>query len=449
MVRDEDLALLVDLYELAMTQAYWAEGMNGTAVFSLFFRKLPPHRNFILACGQQHVARVIASLRFLPEHLNRLEPLQMFQPDFLDWLGHYQFSGSLHALAEGTPVFPQEPLLEIEAPILEAQLLESLVMNYVHLESVLASKAVRVTLAAGSRPVIDFGMRRMHGVDAAWRGARAYRLAGIAGTSNVLAGLDFGLPVRGTMAHSFVQACSSELEAFKAYAHLYPETTLLVDTYDTRHAVRSIIDWLRHEPDTRVGAIRLDSGDLAAEARMCRQMLDEAGFSAIRIVASSSLDEYKIRAMVEAGAPIDSFGVGTAIGAASDSPSLDLAYKLTEYAGQPRMKNSPGKQSYPGRKQIYRRTGPDGSDIGDSINARDEPGEGQPLLVATMRDGKTLEKAIKPLDDAVAASREAVQRLPAVLHELDPPAQDYPVQISDRLKQLQADTLAKLTGDHP
>ncbi|HEY9118754.1 MAG TPA: nicotinate phosphoribosyltransferase, partial [Marinobacter sp.] len=227
-------------------------------------------------------------------------------------------------------------------------LLESLVMNYVHLESLLASKAVRLTFAAKGRPVIDFGMRRTHGLDAAHRAVRAYRLAGLTGTSNVLAGLDFNMPVYGTMAHSFVQACAGELDAFRVYADLYPGTTLLVDTYDTRSAVKRIINWLKDDPEVSIGGIRLDSGDLAAEALDCRKMLDEAGLTDIKIMASGGLDEYRIAELHSSGAPIDGFGVGTAIGVSNDAPALELAFKLTEYASLPRMKNSPGKQSFPG-----------------------------------------------------------------------------------------------------
>ena len=275
-------------------------------------------------------------MRFTGDHIERLRQLNRFEPEFLDWLSGFRFSGSIRAVEEGTPLFPQEPILEVTAPIAEAQLLESLIMNYVHLESVLASKAVRLTFAADGSPVVDFGMRRMHGLDSAHRGVRAYRLAGLSGTSNVVAGLDFGLDVSGTMAHSFVQAYPDEMEAFKVYARLYPGTTLLVDTYDTRRAVRRIVDWLSQEPDVQIGGIRLDSGGLEQEARDCRKILDDAGFRDIKIMASGGLDEYRIAALRQAGAPIDGFGVGTAIGAANDAPAIELAYKLTEYAGSPR-----------------------------------------------------------------------------------------------------------------
>lgn len=445
-VKENDLSLLVDLYELAMVQAYWSEGMDDTAVFSLFFRELPAHRNFILACGQQSVVRIIESLHFTDEHIQRLESLNRFQPEFLGWLRNFRFSGSVHAVAEGTPLFPQEPLLEIEGPMPEVQLLESLVMNYVHLESVLASKAARVCFAAGDKPVVDFGMRRTHGVDAAHRGVRAYRLAGLAGTSNVLAGLDFNMPVSGTMAHSFVQACDSEMAAFRTYARLYPGTTLLVDTYDTLKAVGDIIQWLKQEPDVEIGGIRLDSGDLASEAAECRRMLDDAGFKDIKIMASGGLDEYRIAELVGSGAPIDGFGVGTAIGSAKDGAALELAFKLTEYADLPRMKNSPGKQSFPGRKQIYRQLGVDGHIRQDIVAGRDEVYDGEPLLKPVMKQGREVEGAIPSLDEQVKEAARRRDTLPEPFRSLEPVGENQDlVVISDFLRALQRDTLNKLT----
>lgn len=443
LVRESDLPLMVDLYELAMAQAYWTEGMNGTAVFSLFFRDLPENRNFVLACGQRSVVSVIESLCFTDDHIERLASLNRFQPGFLDWLRGFRFSGSVHAVAEGTPLFPQEPLLEIEGPIAEVQLLESLVMNYVHLESLLASKAVRLTFAAKGRPVIDFGMRRTHGLDAAHRAVRAYRLAGLTGTSNVLAGLDFNMPVYGTMAHSFVQACAGELDAFRVYADLYPGTTLLVDTYDTRSAVKRIINWLKDDPNVSIGGIRLDSGDLATEATDCRKMLDEAGLTDIKIMASGGLDEYRIAELLSAGAPIDGFGVGTAIGVSNDEPALELAFKLTEYASLPRMKNSPGKQSFPGPKQIYRRLGPDGCIVQDVVSGRDEVYDGTPLLKPVMKQGRMLEGAMESLDDQVVSASEAIDTLPARIRSLAP-ISEVPVVISDFLRALQRDTLERV-----
>jgi len=438
LVQTRDLSLLVDLYELSMAQAYWAREMRGRASFSLFFRELPPGRSFMLACGQQYLAETLASLRFEREDLRRLEQLELFQPAFLRWLGEFRFSGDLKALPEGTPVFPNEPLLEIEAPIAEAQLLESLVMNTVHLETVLASQAARMVLAARGRPLVDFGMRRMQGLDAAHRGVRAYRIAGLAGTSNVRAGQDFGLPVRGTMAHSFIQACPSQLEAFKTYARLYPGTTLLVDTYDTREAVLQIIDWLKSDPEAHISAIRLDSGDLLEESRYCREALNEAGLERIRILASGGLDEYRIHDLLDRGAPIDGFGVGTALGTGGEAPNLDLAYKLTQYQGRPCMKRSPGKAFYPAPKQIYRQTDAQGYYAGDRVTHKDERAPGQPLLRPTLSQGELIPGAIAPLEKTVEHTREAMGRLPEPLKQLEPAGQPYPVHFSERLRQTRA-----------
>lgn len=443
-LQEQDLPLLVDLYELAMAQAYWHSGMDGEAVFSLFFRKLPEHRNFVLACGQQQVARVIESLRFTDDHIHRLAALERFSDGFLEWLRDFRFTGSVRAVPEGTPLFPQEPLLEVRAPVAQAQILESLIMNYVHLESTLASKAVRHVLAADGRPVVDFGMRRMHGLDSAWRGVRAYRIAGLAGTSNILAGGDFGLPVKGTMAHSFVQACEDEMAAFRLYAELYPGTTLLVDTYDTRGAVRNIIRWLRENPGVEIGGIRLDSGDLAAEAGDCRRLLDASGLSHTRIMASGGLDEYRIDELVRSGAPVDGFGVGTAIGVANDSPAIELAYKLTAYQGEPRMKKSTGKRSWPCPKQVFRRVDAQGRLAGDLIAEERETADGEPLLQPVMADGRVLDGAIGALEAQVDYAREAVAALPEAQRSLQPAWEDYPVAFSESLKARQAQTLERI-----
>ncbi|WP_166263562.1 nicotinate phosphoribosyltransferase [Marinobacter caseinilyticus] len=441
----QEPALMVDLYELAMAQAYWKTDMNEQATFSLFFRNLPDHRNIILACGQQTLCQLITELRFTREQIRTLERLGMFEQKFLDWLANFRFSGDIWTLPEGTPVFPQEPLLEMQAPVAEAQILESLAMNYVHLETVIASKALRLVLVADGKPIVDFGMRRMHGLDAAYRGTRAYRIAGIAGTSNVQAGVDFEMPVRGTMAHSFIQAHDNEMDAFKAYASLYPETVLLVDTYDTIAAVKKIIAWLKASPNISIGAIRLDSGDMAELARACRKLFDAAGYTKIRILASSGLDEYSIQKLVRDNVPIDGFGVGTAIGSAKDSPSLELAYKLTEYAGKPRMKNSPGKQSWPAPKQVFRQSGSDGRYTGDMLAGRNERQEGEPLLIPTLRNGELVDSAIRPLADICAYSRDAVARMPHELRAIDSDV-EYPVTISDELKTIQKQTLEAIVA---
>lgn len=438
-VEDSELALLTDLYQLTMLQAYWKEAMTERATFSLFFRKMPSARRFMLACGQQHAAALICRVRFTPAVLKRLAATKRFDRDFLDWLAEWRFSGDVWTLPEGTPVFPNEPLLEVDAPIAEAQLIESLVMNLVQLETVLASKAVRLVMAARGRPVIDFGMRRMHGVDAAVRGVRAYRTAGLAGTSNVLGGLRHDLSLSGTMAHSYILAHDSETEAFRAFARHFPGTTLLVDTHDTLAGVRQVIDLLREEPDLRVDAIRLDSGDLGELARRSRTLLDEAGHERIGIVASSGLDEHKIATLLEEGAPIDAFGVGTQMGASADSPVVDLSYKLVEYAGIPRVKHSTGKVNLPGRKQLFRRQDEHGSYIGDVIARRDETiADAEPLLVPLVRDGKVDAAHMADADRARERVPGVLALLPARLRRLEPRAddeEDYPVELSQALQR--------------
>tara|TARA_A100001391_G_scaffold189999_1_gene161976 strand:+ start:22326 stop:23666 length:1341 start_codon:yes stop_codon:yes gene_type:complete len=439
--RADELGLLTDLYELNMAQAYHLDQRRGEAVFSLFYRVLPGERNFVVACGQEHAARLISELRFPKEQVRRLAPLG-FRDDFLDWLANFRFSGEVRALPEGSLVFPQEPLLELRAPVAEGQLLESLLMNYVNLETLLASKAARVVLAAGDAPVLDFGMRRMHGLEAAWRSVRAYRVAGIQATSNVLGGLTFDLPLRGTMAHSYIQSFDDETEAFRRYARDYPGTTLLIDTYDALAATDKVIGLVRDE-GLDVGAVRIDSGDLAALARAVRDKLDGAGLSRVRVVVSGGLDEWKVAALVAAGAPIDGFGVGTEMGSVADAPSLDFAYKLTEYDGRPRLKASPGKPVYPGAKQVWRQYDGEGRLVGDEITAADEERHGEPLLRTVVADGVPVLPAPDP-DAARERLRRELASLPPALRGTARADAPYPVTFSDALEELRTRTLDSL-----
>ncbi|MCK2184536.1 nicotinate phosphoribosyltransferase [Halomonas getboli] len=435
-VDDDELVLLTDLYQLTMTQAYWKEGMAESATFSLYFRRLPPERRFMLACGQQYAAERVSRLRFTDRVLARLAEVDHLEPAFLDWLADWRFEGDIWTLPEGTPVFADEPLLEVDASIAQAQLLESLIMNLVQLETVLASKAVRVVMAARGRPVVDFGLRRMHGVDAAVRGVRAYRAAGLSGTSNVLGGLRHGLALNGTMAHSYVLAHDSEREAFRAFARHYPGTTLLVDTHDTLAGVEKLIALMREEAGLEVGAIRLDSGDPGELARDARALLDAAGHAEVKIVASSGLDEHAIEALLADGAPIDAFGVGTRMGVAADAPVIDLSYKLVEYAGEPTIKHSPGKINLPGRKQVFRRHDAHGGYIGDVIAGRDERVEhATPLLVPCVVNGQAAPDAMAAADTARERVARDLERLPAKLRRLAPLEGEggYPVTLSERL----------------
>lgn len=440
----DDLALFTDQYELTMMQAYYAAGMHADATFSLYFREMPTHRNFMLACGQVSAAGLISRLHFPKTSLDGLARLGTFRDDFLRWLEDFRFSGEVMALPEGTPVFPYEPLLEVTAPIAEAQLLETLLMNVVHLETVLASKAARVVRAARGRSVADFGMRRMHGLDAAVQGVRAYRIAGIGGTSNVLAGLHYDSPVLGTMAHSYVEAFDDEADAYKAFAEQYPGTTLLVDTYDTLQAVDKIVGLKRELGEQfDVGAIRLDSGDLGELARAARDKLDAAGLKDIRIVASGGLDEYKIDKLMRGSAPIDAFGVGTSLGTSADAPNLDLSYKLTWYAGKPRLKKAPGKPIYPGAKQVWRYRDARGQVRADEITLRDEKRDGaEALLAPIMTKGEAvMPDAMLDLEQATARARREIDNLPPALREFAPSEAGYDVDISDAVYQLRDEAL--------
>jgi len=430
-------ALLVDLYELTMMQAYHRWGMDGTATFDLFVRRLPRLRNFLLAAGAGTVLELLEGLRFTGDDLAYLESTGLFDRPFLDSLGAFRFTGDVDAVPEGTVVFPPEPILRITAPLPQAQLVETLVMNRIHVQTMLASKAARVVLAARGRRVVDFGLRRMHGADAGLAGARAYWIAGIAATSNVLAGKEFGIPVTGTMAHSFIQAHDDELEAMRRFAEVYPETVLLVDTYDTMEGIERVIALARElGPRCRLKGIRLDSGDLAGLAMAARERLDDAGLHDLRIFASGNLDEYRITELLADNAPIDAFGVGTRMGTSADAPSLDLAYKLAELDGRGRLKLTANKDTWPGRKQVWREFSADGTMAGDTIGVEGEGGiEGEPLLVPVMRGGRRLDAAREPLDAARERARAGIEALPATLRGLEPADPPYPVRVSRGLRE--------------
>ncbi|MGZ4576651.1 MAG: nicotinate phosphoribosyltransferase, partial [Mycobacterium sp.] len=370
MTTEYSSALFTDLYEVTMAQAYAAEHMSGTAVFETIFRKLPQGRSYVMAAGLSDVLDFLETFQFRPADIDYLRELRLFTEEFLCSLSEVRFTGDVWAVPEGTVVFPNEPIVQVIAPIIEAQLVETFVVNQIHLQSVIASKAARMVEAARGRRVVDFGARRAHGTDAALKVARAGYLAGLAGTSNLLAAREYGIPAVGTMAHSFVQAFDNEADAFNAFARLYPGTTLLVDTYDTLRGVDHVIELVRTR-DFDVAAVRLDSGDLGALSKATRAKLDAAGLDHVEIVASSGLDEYRIAALMNEGCPIDAFAVGTKLVVAQDAPALDMAYKLVEYEGTGRTKFSSGKVIYPGRKQVVRRLDR-GIFAGDTIGRFDE-----------------------------------------------------------------------------
>ena len=426
--------MFTDLYEVTMAQAYMAEHMSGTAVFETLFRKLPQGRSYVMAAGLSDVLDFLETFQFHPEDIDYLRELRLFTEEFLQSLSAVRFTGDVWAVPEGTVVFPNEPIVQVIAPILEAQLAETFVVNQIHLQSVIASKAARVVEVARGRMVVDFGARRAHGTDAALKVARASYLAGIAGTSNLLAAREYGIPAFGTMAHSFIQAFDNELDAFTAFARLYPGTTLLVDTYDTLRGVDHVIELAKHREHLDVAAIRLDSGDLSALSKAARAKLDAAGLSQIKIFASSGLDEYRIAALMDDGCPIDAFAVGTKLAVAQDAPALDMAYKLVEYEGTGRTKFSSGKVIYPGRKQVVRRLD-HGVFAGDTIGQPDEELDGEPLLVPVMKHGRRLPQYDPGLPASRSWARQQVDHLPPQLRSLEATGWSYPVDVSPRIAQ--------------
>ena len=441
MSRDENqnctggFALFTDFYELTMLQAYFEEGMTEEAVFSLFVRRLPSRRNFLLACGLDTILDYLESLRFCDDDLSYLASLGKFTDRFLAWLKDFRFTGDVWAVSEGTPLFANEPILEVRAPMPQAQIVETFVMNQIHVQTVLATKAHRVVTAANSKPVVDFGSRRMHGMDAALQGARAFFIGGVAATSNVLAGKRFGIPVAGTMAHSYIQAHQDEASAFRAFAKLYPGTILLVDTYDTLAGVRKVCELANTlGEEFKISAVRLDSGDLLALSKETRRLLDEAGLEKVEIFASGGLDENMIAALLSSGAPIDGFGVGTSMGVSKDAPDLDIAYKLCAYAGKGRLKLSADKTVLPGRKQVFRFAEND-RDVRDVIGRADEDLEGRPLLGPVMRGGRRLAGVCVDLASGRDRARQKVSRLPDRVRAISPARPPYPVEVSQTLSR--------------
>jgi nicotinate phosphoribosyltransferase len=433
----DSTALLTDLYQLNMLSSYLDHGLTGTAVFELFVRKLPAKRGFLMAAGLEQALEYLETLAFSPEDIALLRSLKAFPERLLDYLAALRFTGDVEALPEGTVFFPDEPILRIVAPLPQAQLVETRLINLVHFETIIASKAARQVLAAGHKPLIDFGLRRAHGAEAGMLAARASYIAGFAGTATLGAGLRFGIPVRGTMAHSFVQVHDDEVAAFEHFARSRPrDLVLLIDTYDTERAAERVVGLARRlAPDgITVSGVRIDSGDLGEHARQVRRILDAGGLRGIAIVASGGLDDEQLLALRDA--PIDSFGVGTSLTTSSDAPALDCAYKLQEYAGKPRRKRSEGKATWPGRKQVWRSYDATGEFAGDVVDLESESHSGERLLQRVMRGGRRVGPP-RPLDEIRICAKDQLARLPAALQRFNPIV--YPVAIGTALSKLAMD----------
>jgi nicotinate phosphoribosyltransferase len=439
-----EASLLTDQYELAMAASYHRRGMNETAVFELFARRLPPNREWLLACGLGPTLRLIGELRFGERELAYLGTLG-FASEFLEYLAGFRFAGDIDAIPEGTVCFANEPLVRVTALRIEAQLLETLLLNQINFQTMVATKAARVVLAAGGgepgagEAVIDFSPRRDHGIDAAMKVARSAAVAGCGGTSNVAAAMRYGLRPVGTMAHSYVMSFPTEEEAFRAFMEDFPDNTiLLVDTYDTMDGIEHAISAARSTGIELMG-VRLDSGDLLELSRAARAKLDEAGMTRTRIAASGDLEERRIADLVAAGAPIDVWGVGTELGTSRDSPVVNGVYKLVADLGDEGWRGvsklSPEKQTLGGPKQVFRRYAGDGERgrmAGDVIAAADEEIDGEPLLAVAMRAGERV--LDESLDEIRARTDSQLAMLPEELRLATDAVEPYPVTYSSRLR---------------
>ena len=429
--------LLTDLYELNMLQAYLDGGMTGTAVFELFVRKLPPTRGFLVAAGLEQLVEFLETAALSAAELDWLKGTGRFSEDTLGYLESFRFAGDLHAVPEGTVVFTDEPIVRITAPLPQAQLLESRIINLLHFQTVIASKAARMVLAAPGKTLVDFGLRRAHGAEAGLLAARASYLVGFAGTATTPAERLFGIPIFGTMAHSFIQAHDEEAAAFEAFARSRPDNVvLLLDTYDTEAAARKVVSLAPRLRDDGivVRGVRLDSGALGAHATRVRRILDDGGADDIRIFASGGLDESALERLIADGAPIDGFGIGTSLTTSDDAAALDCAYKLQEYAGRPRRKRSEGKATWPGRKQVFRHYDADGTMARDVVALDSETRDGTPLVKPVLKGGQRV-GALPELAAIRDHAGAELRALPAALRGLEPAA-PYPVEISQPLRQL-------------
>jgi nicotinate phosphoribosyltransferase len=433
-------ALLTDLYQLTMLQGYFEQRMEETAVFEFFVRKLPPTRNFLVAGGLEQALEYLENLRFSEADLKWIRAHGAFRPEFVRSLEKLRFTGDVHAMAEGTIVFPNEPILRVTASIAQAQLVESRLINLLHFQTLIASKAARSVLMAPDKLLVDFGFRRAHGAEAGLLAARASYLAGFAGSATVLAAPLYDIPVYGTMAHSFVQAHDDESTAFEHFARALPQNViLLIDTYDTEAAAQKAVELAPKlaRDGIKIKGVRLDSGDLAEHAFKVRHILDAGGLRDVTIFASGSVDEYLLERLREKSAPIDGFGIGTHMDTSADAPYLDCAYKLVEYAGKARRKRSEGKVLWPGRKQVFRTYDSAGIMAGDSLTLEGDKSDGVAIIAPVMEQGRRLTAPV-PLKQSRERALDQLKKLPDGLKRLER-APAYPVRVSEAIRFLARD----------
>ena len=436
--------LLTDLYELNMIQAYLDRGEDGEAVFEFFVRRLPARRSFLLAAGLDDALDYLERLQFSAAEIDWLKSTGRFRNNLLDYLSGFRFTGDVHAIPEGTVCFANEPLIRITAPLPQAQLVETRLINILHFQTLIASKAARMVLAAPGKILSDFGLRTAHGAEAGLYSARASYLAGFASAANVLAGERYGVPIVGTMAHSYVQVHDDEMQAFENFARARPAgVILLIDTYDTEAGARKVVELApRLKADgIAIRGVRIDSGDLTAMARKVRRILDDGGLRDVIILVSGGINEDVLQTMMKAGAPIDGFGIGVNLAASVDVPALDCAYKLQEYSGKPKRKLSEGKATWPGRKQVWRAYDADGRMRGDILSLESDKQPGEALVVPVMRAGKRIAPTptLAQIRERAAAD---LARLAGPLARLES-GFEYPVNVANALTALAKQTDAK------
>ncbi|MBP8646301.1 MAG: nicotinate phosphoribosyltransferase [Syntrophobacteraceae bacterium] len=431
--------LLTDLYELTMAASYLQEGMTEEATFSLFIRSYPANRAYFVSAGLEHLVETVTQLSFRDSSLRYLASLEKFDEKFLNYLQGFRFSGTIRAIPEGRIFFVQEPILEVTAPLIEGQILETMILNTIQLETLIASKAARCVHAARGRDLVDFSLRRTHGMDAGLKAARGSYIVGFLGTSNLMAGKRYGIPVFGTMAHSYVTSFESEMDAFAAYSRAFPQNTvLLIDTYDTLSGAHKAVELARQmrAEGKELAGVRLDSGDMAQLSKKVREILVGGGFPQVKILASGNLDEFKVEELVRSGAEIDVFAVGTRMGVSADAPYFDIAYKLVEYKGKPVLKLSTGKRTWVGKKQVYRFYDEKGEMKEDRVSlAWEECPGAEPLLEKVVEGGRPA----RPPETLTTIRERFMQEwdaLPLVVRDLRPRLH-YPVSLSAELEDLQ------------
>lgn len=430
-------SLCTDFYQLSMLDAYYKQDMLETAVFEFFVRDLPPCRNFLVAAGLEQVIDYLQNLHFSSSELSYLKSLGKFDSKLINKLADFRFDGDVYAMPEGSIFFENEPIIQVVAPLPVAQFVESRIINIMHYQCMIASKAARFNIAAPGSLLLDFGMRRAHGHEAALYAARASYISGFHGTSMVEAGHRYNIPVFGTMAHSFVESHANELSAFINFSFARPlDLVLLIDTYDVRKAINNIVSMqpVLNKNCISINAVRIDSGNLKRVAKEVRKMLDQAGLPDIKILASGNLDEYKVQDCLAKQAPIDGFGIGTLMSTSADAPYLDCAYKLQEYAGIARRKRSTGKSTWPGAKQAFRQQAVNKKYLNDKIGLKDENVEGSPLLVKVMEAGERLVPA-DSLETIRIRFKENLAYLPDDLYSFNK-HHNYPVTISSSIRTL-------------